>query len=96
MKLIIKKSDKPEKDYMAVFKEGKKIVKTTHFGDSKLPHYTSGATDDQRERYIARHKKDLETNDSMRAGYLSFYILWGDSKSIRKNIKAFKERFGYD
>ena len=89
MKLIIKKSDKPEKDYMAVFKEGKKIVKTTHFGDSKLPHYTSGATDDQRERYI-------DTNDSMRAGYLSFYILWGDSKSIRKNIKAFKERFGYE
>ena len=94
--MIIKKSTKPEKDYMAVFKEGSKIVKTTHFGDSKLPHYTSGATDMQRENYIRRHKKDLNTNDSMRAGYLSFYILWGESRSIRKNIKSYKERFGYD
>lgn len=94
--MIIKKSTKPEKDYMAVFKEGSKIVKTVHFGDSRLPHYTSGATNEQRENYIRRHKKDLDTNDPMRAGYLSFYILWGDSRSIRKNIRSYKERFGFD
>ena len=94
--MIIKKSTKPEKDKMAIFKEGSKIVKTVHFGDSRLPHYTSGATDEQRENYIRRHKKDLLTNDPMRAGYLSFYILWGDSRRIRKNIRDYKVRFGFD
>lgn len=97
MKLIIKKSLKENKDYTAFFKnEDGKIVKTTHFGDSRLSHYTSGATKKQREAYLKRHKKDLETKDPMRAGYLSFFILWGESKSIRKNIKDYKERFGFD
>ena len=92
--MMIKKSTKPEKDYMAIFTErpnGRN--KTVHFGDSKLPHYTSTATKEQRERYRKRHKKDLRTNDPERAGYLSYYILWGDSKSITKNIESYKRRF---
>lgn len=95
MKLVIKKSTRKDKEYMALFKEGNKIVKTTHFGDPNLNQYTNGATMKQRDAYRARHKKDLDTNDSTRAGYLSFYILWGDSRSIRKNIKDYKDRFGY-
>tara|TARA_E500000318_G_scaffold56079_1_gene52146 strand:- start:3 stop:299 length:297 start_codon:yes stop_codon:yes gene_type:complete len=93
-KMIIKKSTKPEKDYMAIFTErpnGRN--KTVHFGDSKLPHYTSTATKEQRERYRKRHQKDLRTNDPERAGYLSYYILWGESKSIKKNIESYKRRF---
>jgi len=92
--MIIKKSSKSSKDYMAIFtdeKTGRK--KTTHFGDAKLPHYTSGASKEQRTRYRARHKKDLQTNDPKRAGYLSYYILWGESKSLRENIKSYKRRF---
>ncbi len=92
--MIIKKSTKPEKDYMAIFTErpnGRN--KTVHFGDSKLPHYTSTATKEQRERYRKRHQKDLRTNDPERAGYLSYYILWGESKSIKKNIESYKRRF---
>ena len=27
-----------------------------------------------------RHKKDLDTNDPTRAGFLSYYILWNKSK----------------
>jgi len=102
MKLIIKKSDRPEKEYKAVFKENNKIVKTTYFGDPNLNQYVSRkgkkVTDVQRDNYISRHKKDLDTGDSMRAGYLSLYILWSyatNSRSIRTNIKDFKDRFGY-
>ena len=29
----------------------------------------------------------------IKKGYLSYYILWGDSKSIRENIKKYKTRF---
>jgi len=93
-KMTIKKSTKQEKDYMAIFTErpnGRN--KTVHFGDSKLPHYTSTASKEQRERYRKRHQKDLRTNDPERAGYLSYYILWGESKSIRKNIETYKRIF---
>ena len=92
--MMIKKSPKPEKDYMATFTErpnGRN--KTVHFGDSKMSDYVSGATKEQRERYRKRHQKDLRTNDPERAGYLSYYILWGESKSIRKNIESYKRRF---
>jgi len=95
-KMIVKKSTKAGKDNMAIFtdeKTGRK--KTTHFGDASLPHYTSGATKEQRTRYRARHKKDLQTNDPTRAGYLSYYILWGESKSLRENVKSYKKRFNF-
>jgi hypothetical protein len=93
MKMVIKKSNKPGKDYMATFTRDNGRTKTTHFGDANLDHYTSGATMEQRTRYRKRHKKDLTTNDPTRAGYLSYYILWGESRSIRKNIKSYKNRF---
>ncbi len=95
--MTIKKSTKPEKDYMAIFTErpnGRN--KTVHFGDSKMSDYVSGATKEQRERYRKRHQKDLRTNDPERAGYLSYYILWGESKSIRKNIEDYKKRFNFN
>ena len=37
--------------------------------------------------------KDLTTKDPTRAGFLSYYVLWGDSTSIRQNITDFKNRF---
>ena len=92
--MIVKKSTKASKDYMAIFTDEKTgRTKTTHFGDANLPHYTSSATKEQRTRYRARHRKDLRTNDPKRAGYLSYYILWGESKSLRENIKNYKRRF---
>lgn len=103
MKLIIKKSDRPDKEYMALFKENGKVVKTTHFGDPNLNQYVSRSgpkvTDQQRDNYISRHEKDLDTGDPQRAGYLSLHILWSyktKSRSIRTNIKDYKERFGFD
>lgn len=92
-KMIVKPSTKAGKDYMAIFTEKSGRTKTTHFGDKNLDHYTSGATKEQRTRYRARHKKDLNTNDPKRAGYLSYYILWGDSVDIKKNIASYKKRF---
>ena len=94
--MIIKKSDKPAKDYMAIFTNEKTgRTKKTYFGDANLDHYTSGASKEQRTRYRARHKKDLQTNDPTRAGYLSFYLTWGQSTSLRENIKSYKKRFRF-
>ena len=90
----IKKSDKPDKKLVAIFinkETGRE--KKTYFGASGMSDYTKHKDIARRSRYRQRHKKDLNTNDPTRAGYLSYYILWGDSTSLRENIKKYKNRF---
>ena len=90
MKVI--KSPKADKKWRAVFSiDGKE--KTTDFGQSGATDYLISKDKERRERYRVRHKKDLKTNDPTRAGYLSYYLLWGDSTSLRKNIQDYKKRF---
>jgi len=94
MKLLeVKKSTKKDKKYMAVFEKEDGKQKITHFGSAGMDDYTITKNKEQRERYRTRHKKDLETNDPTRAGYLSMYLLWGDSTSLKQNIKDYKKRF---
>lgn len=94
MKLLeLKESTKPGKKMMAVFETDGGRKKTTHFGASGMDDYTLTKDKEQRDRYRTRHKKDLETGDPTRAGFLSYYILWGDSTSRAANISAYKKRF---
>jgi hypothetical protein len=67
--------------------------RTTLFGASGMDDYTLTGDKEQRERYRTRHKKDLLTNDPTKAGFLSYYILWGDSTSFERNLSAYKKRF---
>ena len=93
MKIVISKSTNKNKKLMAEFFDDDKKVKTTHFGSAGMDDYTLTGDKKARERYRVRHKKDLDTKDPTRAGYLSYYILWGDSTSRDKNIKDYKKRF---
>jgi hypothetical protein len=93
-KMSVKKSDKAGKKLMAVFDiDGRK--KTTHFGSAGMDDYTKTKDKEQRSRYRQRHKKDLDTKDPTRAGYLAYYLLWGESTSLRENIRTYKSRFGF-
>ena len=94
MKVTITDSTNPKKKLMAIFTndDGKKI-KTTHFGQDGADDYTITNDKEQRTRYRIRHKKDLDTNDYKKAGYLSYHILWGSSTSLQENIKKYKKRF---
>tara|TARA_R110000824_G_scaffold49375_2_gene138509 strand:- start:1448 stop:1741 length:294 start_codon:yes stop_codon:yes gene_type:complete len=94
-KLTITQSDKSGKKLKAVFTKDDGKTKTTHFGSAGMDDYTIKKDKEQRERYRTRHKKDLNTKDPMRAGYLSYYILWGDSTSRQANIRTYKKRFGF-
>jgi hypothetical protein len=97
MKLIsITESPKADKKLMAVFdNDGRK--KTTHFGAKQngkpMDDYTLTHDKIQRDRYRTRHHKDLQTSDPTRAGFLSYYILWGDSTSRAMNISNYKKKF---
>ena len=95
-KMVVKKSTKPGKKYVAVFTDsssGRK--KETNFGDSSATDYLLSGDKDRRQRYRQRHKRDLETNDPTRAGYLAWFLLWGASTSLRTNISNYKKRFGF-
>jgi hypothetical protein len=93
MKLLsVTESPKPDKKLMAVFEnEGRK--KTVHFGAAGMDDYTITKDKEQRDRYRTRHEKDLKTGDPTKAGFLSYYILWGDTTSRQKNIAAYRRRF---
>lgn len=92
--LTIKKSDKPEKKYKALIKYNDKQEKpkVVYFGASNYLDYTIGATEQQRKSYRARH--DKEKNQKFDTpGALSYWILWGDSTDINKNIADYKKRY---
>ncbi len=90
----ITKSDKSGKKLVAKFinkKTGRE--KKTYFGASGMSDFTINKDTKRRARYRERHKKDLKTGDPTRAGYLSYYILWGNTTSLRSNISSYKKRF---
>jgi hypothetical protein len=95
--LKVIKSDKPNKKYTAIFKMDNGREKKTYFGfkNPKDPKndYTLHKDKERRRLYRIRHKKDLETKDPTRAGFLSYFLLWGDSTSLKENIKNYKKRF---
>jgi len=91
--MVVKKSDKPGKKLMAIFTKDNGRTKKTYFGAAGMDDYTIKKDKEQRKRYRTRHQKDLKTGDYTRAGYLSFYILWGNSTSRKDNIAAYKRRF---
>ena len=93
------KSDAKGKKFTAIFcmckgksccAEGDK--KKVHFGAAGMSDYTITRDDEQKERYRKRHQKDLRTNDPMRAGYLSYYLLW-NKPTLQESIKDYKKKF---
>lgn len=94
MKLVsVKPATTGKHKYTAQFLQDNGRTKTTHFGSKGMDDYTIKGDKEQRDRYRTRHKKDLATKDPTRAGFLSYYILWGDSTSIAENIRSFRSRF---
>ena len=99
--LIVKEADaKTKKRFTAIFRihKGGKVIKITHFGqrNPKKGTYIDHGDKKLRSAYRARHKKDLDTKDYKRAGYLSYYLLWGDHTNLNKNISDFKNKFNLD
>ncbi len=87
-------SDKPEKKWKAIFESDQGREKVTHFGARGMLDYTQHRDMKRRTAYRQRHLKDLKTEDPTRAGFLSRYLLWGDSTNLSSNIDAYRKRFG--
>jgi len=91
--LDILPSPSPTKRYMATFELDNGKLKRVKFGDPNMESYIIHGDKDRRKRYRQRHLWDLRTNDPTKPGYLSFFILWGNSKSMNKNIATYKRIF---
>ena len=85
----VKPSTRKHKRFLATFKDGTQ----THFGLKGGATYIDHGDKQKRDAYRARHKTDLKTNNPQRAGYLSYYVLWGNSKNIKQNIREFNKQF---
>ena len=66
--------------------------KKVYFGQAGMDDYTLTKDKEQRERYRKRHAKEKD-QDADTPGALAFHILWGNSTSIRENIRLFKEKY---
>ena len=93
VKLVsVTRSHLPEKKYDAHFITDTGREKTVPFGLKNADDYTITHDKEQRARYRQRHRKDLETNDPTRPGYLSYYLLWGAAPSLRANLQTYRAK----
>ena len=92
-KLIkVEKTTDGKHKFVAIFETNGR-QKHIPFGSKNMDDFTLTKNKEQRDRYRTRHTKDLRTLDPTRAGYLSYYILWGDSTDVNENIKKYKKMF---
>ena len=94
--LVVKEAQaKTGKRFTAIFRihKGGKVIKITHFGQRGGKTYIDEKDKKKRKNYRARHKRDLDTKDFKRAGYLAYYLLWGENTSLKENIEDYKKKF---
>ena len=92
MKVVIKPSTNKEKKYMAIFYDGDKKVKTTHFGAAGMSDFTKHKDEERKNSYLSRHKARENWNDYKSAGALSRWILW-NKPTLEASINDYKKRF---
>jgi hypothetical protein len=88
-------SDKPNKRFVAILENGKKI----YFGQPNAHTYIDGADETVRANYRKRHlanKTEKKRIDNLipSAALFSYYLNWGDSRSLKKNAKSLTQRLG--
>jgi len=78
------------------------VARFTHNGRERIVRFGTGSnyvlnsskTKADRAAYIARHRVRENFQDPMTPGALSRWVLWGESRSLRANVRDFRRRFG--
>lgn len=90
-KLLSVEEINSKKRFKATFSDGS----ITYFGKTNptFGTYIDNVKENKRrkENYILRHRKDLETKNPKRAGFLSMFLLWNKS-SLEKSIIDYNKR----
>lgn len=90
--LSLKKAE-GDKKYQVKLKNKKTgREKTIKFGAKSYTDYTISKDKEQKERYLARHKKNENWNNPATAGALSRWILW-NKPTIKESLADYKKKF---
>lgn len=96
MKLVaVRRSTRPAKKYMAVFRDPHHV---SHFGAKGYGDFIEWSRHDRqlarakRAQYLARHGATESWDDPTRPATLSRYILW-EKPTLRAAVAAYKRRF---
>ena len=84
------------KKWEAVFSDNGRLIirrfgqgKNELTGQQEAEDYTMHKSPERRYRYVKRHMKDLR-GDPRKPGYLSMFLLWGESTSLKKQIEFYR------
>ena len=88
MNIIIKPSSNRLKKFDAIIDDKKKIS----FGQKGASDFTINKNEDQKNRYINRHKKNENWNDPLTAGFYSKNILW-NKPTLNESIKDTNKKY---
>ena len=85
------KSDKPDKKYFIITNTGKRV----YFGAAGYDDFTITKNEEQKQRYIARHKKNENWNDINSAAFWSRFYLWEkpSKKEAYENIQKILKKY---
>ena len=86
--VVISKSNKKDKKYDARI-DGKKTIS---FGAKGMDDYTITKDDEQKKRYLDRHRKNENWNDHNTAGFVSRNLLW-NKKTLTASIRDTNSKF---
>jgi hypothetical protein len=95
MKVVVQKSTRPEKKWMAVFENGK----TVHFGARGYQDYTQHKDPERMRRYKLRHpsgkgKREQHGKSGIyTAGFWAMNLLW-NKPSLNASARDIERRFG--
>ena len=89
----VERTPNNKKAFVATFikDDGKEKIQRLGTGSNFV--LNKNKTLEDRKNYIARHRVNEDFNNPVTAGSLSRHLLWGDSRSLQKNINSLKKQF---
>ena len=85
------------KKLVAVFSDrrhGYRRIVSQSFGYRGMEDFTTHGDVNRRARYWSRHRKDLETADPVRAGFLSWFLLW-NRPTLAESERDYRRRLAH-
>jgi hypothetical protein len=95
-KLIsVVRQSRGSKAYTATFEKDGKTIKRRFGTNSNYTVASANKTAADRDAFHARHSKVKGANysDPTTPASLSRFILWGDSRSLAANVRAYKKKY---
>jgi hypothetical protein len=92
-KIILEKSDKKDKRFkVSMFNFDNMKDHSHHFGGKDAKTFIDSRSEKEKKAWFARHKDDKGFNNKHSGIFYSKNLLWGDNKSLKKNIKDLEKK----